>query len=144
MRLNGNFLALVALCVGGAIAVLLVLARSPNGAASRSRPNEPMVDHGPVGNTNNKMIGLIHALQVFEYETGRAPSSSRDAYHKAPQNYDEERVRDAWGSDLRMVVSDDSIRLHSAGADGLFDTSDDMSAAASRELPEELKRSTAH
>ena len=143
MRLDRKYLALIGLCAGGAIVVFLALASSPNLEGVRSRANEPTVSHGPVSNTTNLMRGLIRSLQFFEYETGRPASSLRDAYCKAPQNYQADRVRDAWGQDLRMTVSDDSIGLQSAGADGLFGSTDDLSVTDSRELPDELKRSAA-
>ena len=74
--------------------------------------------------TETNMMSLQRAIELFTATNSRVPRNLQEAFGRMPLTTGKQ---DGWGRDIQYVVINDfSFRLTSAGADGAFDTEDDI------------------
>jgi general secretion pathway protein G len=71
-------------------------------------------------------------ISLYEMELGRLPASLDELVKEGDANWpgpfldEEELPKDGWENDFRYVQKGKRVKVHSAGADGAFDTDDDI------------------
>ena len=89
------------------------------------------LSHGRPGPTRIALANMATAIDVFEVDTGHYPESL-DQIVKAWTNSPSPRPAwtnaccDEWGRPFRYQRKGKGFEIRSAGADGMFDTADDI------------------
>lgn len=77
-----------------------------------------------------RMQTVLQSAEVFKVQHGRYPRSTEELL-KPPSGKPllDEAPKDPWGLEMRLVVEGDRARVMSAGEDGQWGTSDDVTTS---------------
>jgi len=124
----GRFLILLLILLG----VGLYLPRTRETILTTARPLMAPVNRWM---TNQELTRISEDLEILEGSEGALPIRRGEFDAWLERRYPQEASRvDAWGTRYRLEVSLSSFRVVSAGADRTFQTEDDLTREAPRDL----------
>lgn len=119
MKIRG-FMAILLL----ATVIVFILYTVKTNETSQIEESISAFDRAKHRTTETNMMSLQRAIELFTATRGRLPKDLKEAMGGAPLTTGK---WDGWGRDIRYeILGEDSFRLTSAGADGTFDTEDDI------------------